>query len=157
MIYRFRLWFCIVPVFTLLAPKAFPQVASSSLSGAITDPQGSPVPRARIEATELATGLRRQTQTTSRGRYVLTDLPAGTFSVDVLKNGFATVHVERVEQTVGQTSTLNLRLSIANAAQRINVAEPLVQLDRVDAQPSARRSNRNKWKTCPSTAAIGQP
>ena len=133
MIYRFRLWFCIVPVITLLAPKAFPQVASSSLSGAITDPQGSPVPRARIEATELATGLRRQTQTTSRGRYVLTDLPAGTFSVDVLKNGFATVHVERVEQTVGQTSTLNLRLSIANAAQRINVAEPLIQLDRVDA------------------------
>ena len=73
----------------------------------MTDQQGRRVPHAKVRATQAATGLQRETETTSQGNYELLDLPAGTFSVQISKDGFSTFRAERVEQIVGQTRTLN--------------------------------------------------
>ncbi len=109
------------------------QVESSSLTGTVTDQQGRRVPHAKVRATQAATGLQRATETTSQGNYELLDLPAGTFSVQISKDGFSTFRAERVEQTVGRTRTLNATLSVSGARQQATITEPLVQLDRVDA------------------------
>jgi hypothetical protein len=109
------------------------QVESSSLTGTVTDQQGKRVPRAKVRATQVATGLQREAETTSQGNYEFAALPAGTFSVQISKDGFATFHVERVEQTVGQTRTLNAMLDVLGGSQQASVTEALVELDRVDA------------------------
>ena len=83
------------------------QVESSSLTGTVTDQQGRFVPHAKVRAIQAATGLHRETETTSQGNYELVDLPAGTFSVEISKDGFSIFHAERVEQIVGRTRTLN--------------------------------------------------
>jgi Carboxypeptidase regulatory-like domain len=113
------------------------QVESSSLTGTVTDQQGKRIPQARVQATQTATGLRRETETSSQGDYQLLDLPAGTFSVQISKDGFSTFHAERVEQIVGHTRTLNARLDVAGESQQTSVTEALVQLDRVDATVGA--------------------
>jgi len=113
------------------------QVESSSLTGTVTDQQGKLVPHAKVRATQAATGLQRETETTAQGNYELVDLPAGTFSVQISKDGFATFQAERVEQIVGQTRTLNARLDVSGGRQQASITEPLVQLDRVNATVSA--------------------
>ena len=112
---------------------ALAQAENSTLTGIVTDQQGRRVPHARVQATEAAKGLQRETETTAQGNYNLLDLPAGIFSVQISKDGFAAFHAEHVEQFVGQTRTLNVKLGLSGGRQETDITEPIVQLDRVDA------------------------
>jgi outer membrane receptor protein involved in Fe transport len=109
------------------------QVESSSLTGTVSDQQGKRIPHAKVRATQVATGLHRETETTAQGYYGLVDLPAGIYSIQISKDGFSIFQAERVEQIVGQTRTLNATLDVAGGVQQASITEPLVQLDRVDA------------------------
>ena len=53
------------------------------------------------------------------------------------RTGFAVFTAEGVEQLVGQTRTLNVRLELAHGNEQTTVTEPLVQLDKVDATMGA--------------------
>jgi hypothetical protein len=112
---------------------AYAQVESSSLTGTVADQQGKRIPGAKVLAIEAARGVRRETETTSQGNYELADLPAGTFSVQFSKVGFSIIRVERVEQIVGQTRTLDVKLDVAGQSQQATVTASLVELDKVDA------------------------
>ncbi|HEX4277316.1 MAG TPA: carboxypeptidase regulatory-like domain-containing protein [Bryobacteraceae bacterium] len=109
------------------------QVDRTAITGTVTDQQGNRVPQSRVRASESATGFQRETLTTSQGTYELPGLPPGTYSIQFFKTGFSTFTVERVEQTVGQTRTLNARLKLAQGAAQTTVTEPLVQPDKVSA------------------------
>ncbi len=109
------------------------QVDRTAITGTVTDPQGNRVPQSTVRATESATGFQRETLTTSQGAYELPGLPPGIYSVQFLKAGFAAITVQRVEQLVGQTRTLNAQLELAGAKQQTTVTEALVELDKVDA------------------------
>ena len=109
----------------------------SSLTGTVTDPQGNRIPHAKIKAIEIATGLQRQTETTSQGSYQLVDLPAGTFTVQISKDGFATFQIERVKQVVGQTHTLDATLAVLGVKEQTTITESLVQLDKASATVGA--------------------
>jgi hypothetical protein len=118
----------------LLSPLLlWAQVDRTAITGTVTDQQGNRVPGTRVRATEGATGLQRETSTTSQGIYELPGLPPGRYSVVFRKPGFAPFIVERVDQTVGQTRTLNARLEVAQGTAQTTVTEALIQLDKVDA------------------------
>jgi hypothetical protein len=125
-------------LFQQLSPIALrAQVDRTAITGTVTDQQGNRVPQSTVRATESATGLRRETLTTSQGTYDLSGLPPGVYSIQFLKAGFSALTVEGVEQLVGQTRTLNVRLELAQGKQQTTVTEPLVQLDKVDATVGA--------------------
>lgn len=109
------------------------QVDRSAITGIVSDQVGRRIPHAVVKATEAATGLQRETETTSHGAYELIDLPAGLFTVEISKAGFSVFTAARVEQIVGHTRTLNARLEVSSVKQQTSVTEPLIQLDRVDA------------------------
>jgi hypothetical protein len=129
----FALFYAVSLLLISFGGTMWAQVESSSLTGKVTDQQGRVVPRAKVRAIQAATGLQRETETTSQGNYELVALPAGTFSVQISKEGFSIFHAERVEQVVGQTRTLNAQLNVSGATERTSITEPLVQLDKVDA------------------------
>jgi hypothetical protein len=125
-------------LFQMLGPIVLQaQVERTAMTGTVTDQQGNRVPQATVRATGSATGFVRETQTTSTGTYELPGLPPGLYSVQFLKTGFTTLSVDTVEQTVGQTRTLNARLELAHGKDQTTVTEPLVQLDKVDATTGA--------------------
>jgi hypothetical protein len=140
---RSRLFPIVSALLISLCGAALAQVESSSLTGTVTDQQSRRIPHAKIRATNAATGLQRETETTSQGNYGLVDLPAGTYSVQISKDGFSTFQAARVEQIVGQTRTLNATLNVSGGVQEATITEPLVQLDRVDATIGA-ASNRSR-------------
>src|SRR3979411_2055901 len=62
----------------LCAPFARTQV-SATLSGLLTDPSGAAVAAASVTATNLDTGLSRDTLTDQAGRYRFLALPVGRY------------------------------------------------------------------------------
>ncbi|HUE04626.1 MAG TPA: carboxypeptidase regulatory-like domain-containing protein [Bryobacteraceae bacterium] len=109
------------------------QVDRTAITGTVADQQGNRIPQSRVRTTEMATGFQRETLTTSEGTYELPGLPPGVYSVQFLKTGFASFTAEGVEQLVGQTRTLDVRLELAQGKEQTTVTESLVQLDKVDA------------------------
>jgi Carboxypeptidase regulatory-like domain len=124
-------------LFALLQPVApivlRAQVDRTALTGTVTDQQGNRIPQSTVRVTEGATGFERETQTTSRGSYELPGLPPGVYRVVFSKAGFADLIAKNVEQLVGQTRTLDVRLDVARGKDETTVTEPLAQIDKVDA------------------------
>jgi hypothetical protein len=125
---RIPIFFCTLG----LALSASAQTERTYLTGVVGDPQGKPVPQAKVVAVQDATDLKRETETTSEGTYQLADLPAGIFTVQFSKEGFSTYQANHVRQIVGQTGTLNVTLSLGDKREEVSVSESLVQLDKVD-------------------------
>ena len=109
------------------------QVNLTAITGTVTDQQGNRVPDSRVRATDTATGFQRETLTTPDGTYNLPGLQPGIYSLQFFKTGFSAFTAEGVEQLVGQTRTLDVRLELAHGKEQTTVTEPLVQLDQVDA------------------------
>src|ERR1700722_20185469 len=123
--------------FLFLTATLAAQVNVSAITGTVADQQNNRIPLARVRAIHSATGLQRETQTTSQGTYEVPDLPPGGYTVQVSKAGFSSFNVERVEPILGQTRTLNVRLELEHGNAQTTVTEPLVQLDKVGATVGA--------------------
>ena len=84
--------------------------ASSRLEGAVTDPQGKPVPNADVRLTGHAGGLRRETRTDDEGRFSIGRLVAGDYNLTAESLGFHPVS-RNIELGVDETVRAELHFS----------------------------------------------
>ena len=105
------------------------QADRSSLNGTVTDSTGLRVPGVTVTVVHAETGLKRQTETTSEGAYVLDRLPLGRYTVTFRKQEFGELRIEGVEETIGATRTLNAQLKPSSLSGETTVAEPLISVD----------------------------
>jgi hypothetical protein len=98
---------------------AWSQTDRAGITGTVTDPNGSPVPAAKITATSLATGLQRSAITTDAGAYTMTALPIGMWTVSIAARGFETVQVARFELQVGQTRTIDAQMTVGSLQSKV--------------------------------------
>ena len=113
------------------------QVERTAITGTVSDQQGNRVPLSNVRVIESSTGFQRETTTNSQGTYELPGLPPGIYSIRFRRPVSRSYTADRVEQTIGQTRTLNVRLEVAHGKEQTTVMEPLVQLDKVDATVGA--------------------
>jgi hypothetical protein len=120
---------CCLTVLLLLSSAALAQVATGSISGTITDPNGANVPAARVTAHNTATGLQSQTQSSEAGLYVFPTLPVGTYEVTVEQPGFKKLTRSGVEVRIATRQELDLKLEVGDVQQTIEVTgeAPLLQ------------------------------
>ena len=90
---RFRFWFvfilCIsLTSFSLLPARAQSTVATGSIQGSVTDPNGAVVPGATITITNKATGQASKTTSTASGTYSSGALTPGDYEVRIEAKGF---------------------------------------------------------------------
>jgi hypothetical protein len=116
---QFSQW---VAAFALTAGLAAAQVATGSLAGTVTDPNGASVPGAKVVATNSATGVKLETITTEAGLYVLPTLPVSTYTVTVEKAGFKKVSRQNIEIRVAQRIDMNIRLEVGDVQQTVEVS-----------------------------------
>jgi hypothetical protein len=102
-----------------------------TVSGTVTDPNGSRVVGAKITITNTAMGTQNSTVTTGVGEYTIPDLPAGTYSTTVVAPGFSTLVRNGITVSVGETATVDLKLAVGQGTATITVTEdaPLLQTD----------------------------
>jgi hypothetical protein len=122
----------------LAGSGCFAQVDRAGLTGTVTDSSGKRIPGARISAIQPATGLVRETVSSSGGVYDIPELPIGFYRVTCTANGFQQSVVDNLEQTVGHTRTLDFTLAVGEVTQQVNVSGLSSQLDETTATLGAR-------------------
>src|SRR5258708_22828044 len=100
-----------VPFFLLLcslSTAAFSQTFRGGITGTITDSSGAAIAGATVQAVSGATGLRRDTTTSTAGEFAFQDLPLGEYTVTASHTGFDQIKVDKVQVEVGKVTSLRL-------------------------------------------------
>ena len=115
-----------VPLVTFLLTTlvtAPAQVVGGTLSGMVTDPAGAAVSNAKVRILNTDTGLERRLTTDSDGRYSAPSIPIGLYTVEISAEGFTEARRTGISLSVGQSSAVNLQLSIRSASEQVTVSD----------------------------------
>src|SRR5215510_5428548 len=110
---------------------------ASGLSGVVRGTSGAVLPGVVVEAQSPALNAKVRTATTdNEGRYGITDLRIGTYTVTFSLSGFATVRREGIELVGGFTATVNADIKVGSVEETVVVtgAAPLVDVQNVRQQ-----------------------
>src|SRR5471030_193679 len=111
------------------AMPAFGQAGRAELFGAIQDPAGLPVPKAKVEAEDQATMVRYSAVSDERGEYRVMGLPAGQYVLTVHQPGFRTYRQSGIALRLADGTALDVKLEVGQPSQSVEViaAAPLLQ------------------------------
>jgi hypothetical protein len=99
---------------------SFGQGDLGALTGSIVDPSGAVVPEATLAITNVNTGAQWSIKSSSAGYYRV-PVPAGTYRVEVRKEGFKTAVASNIVVPVAQVVTIDLTLQVGSATQSVTV------------------------------------
>jgi len=116
---------------TICTHTAMGQTASGTLRGQVSDPSGAVIPGATVSATPAA-GQARTAQTDGQGKYELSGLAPGKYTVTAGAKGF-TAFQQDVEVAARQVTNLDIPLQILVEQERVTVEE---QGTTVDVSPT---------------------
>src|SRR3990167_2294669 len=114
-------------IFSCLLAQA--QSTTATISGTVTDATGAVIAGATVRASNQETGINRGTVTDSSGRYRLSQLSLGLFSVEATMSGFQTEVRSGIRLTLGREAVVDLSLNVGAVTERVEVTgeAPLVQ------------------------------
>lgn len=120
----------------LLSPQTIrAQQLTATLSGVVTDSTGAVIPSATVTVTQNGISTAGRTVVTdSTGNYVVTNLPAGTYTVSVSAKGFQTYLAKGVVLNVAAKRGLDIPLKAGAKTTTVTVQAAAVT---VDTQSSA--------------------
>src|SRR6266567_3218514 len=104
-------------VILLSATSMRAQTGTSSIVGTITDPQGKPVPAAKVTLTDVATNATRSTQSSGTGAYLFDLIKPGDYRIEVEAKGFNKTILDNVRALIGKQTESNVQLSIGAVTQ----------------------------------------
>ena len=112
-----------------LTLPAIAQVATSEISGTITDTTGAVIPGAKVTATNVATNVAHQTTADPAGHYIIPLLPPGDYTVTVEAGGFRTLIQSGISLQIAQQAKLDLTMQVGAVSETLQVTAqaPLLQ------------------------------
>ena len=127
---RFAKWAIVVLSFSY---AAFGQTGGT-ITGVISDPAGAVVANAPVEARNTATGVVAPAATSATGNYTLSDLPAGTYEINVAVTGFKKYIKTGITVQQLQTTRIDVALQVGSATDSVTVVDvaPLLKTETGD-------------------------
>src|SRR5689334_18336628 len=124
----------VLHVLALLAIAAVParaQITTGTVSGTVKDPQGAVVPGATVVLISETKGTKSNPEiTNSTGDYVIPNVTADTYSVEISMEGFKTVQRKNVKVSGGDRVVVPVvTLEVGGASETVNVQaeSPMIQ------------------------------
>jgi len=116
----------IVILALLFTSSSFAQTAD--ISGVVLDPSKAGIPNARLTVTNESTNARSSVLTNETGSFYVSNLPPGSYRVDVEKTGFTTSVRSDVILHIGDRAEMNFEMAVGPASETVTVesAAPLV-------------------------------
>src|SRR6516164_3157375 len=111
----------------------FSQTSSTSLRGTITDPSGQGIPSATVILKNMESGMERSVATDPEGSYQFQQLPAGSYILTVIGQGFSRYERKDVVLLVNTPATANVQLRIGGTTESVTVTSEAPPLNLVDA------------------------
>jgi len=128
---------------------AWAQAGTGELTGLVTDATGAVVPGVPVGLVNSATGISRQTTTSSAGVYRFVSLPiVGTYTLTVQQTGFKAAKVEGIVISVGTTVTANIKLEVGAPAEVVTVTSGAEVVQSSESAVST-LVDRNVWQNMP--------
>ncbi|HJZ78785.1 MAG TPA: TonB-dependent receptor, partial [Pyrinomonadaceae bacterium] len=120
-------------LFSTPAP-AFGQAVYGNISGTVVDSNGAAVSQAKVTITDTGKGVNYVTSTNESGNYSQTHLIVGVYEVRVEMAGFTTYVQRNVNVEVDATTQIDVKLTIGNVGEVVNVTSeaPLLKTERAD-------------------------
>src|SRR5215212_7833691 len=107
------------------------QITTGVVQGAVLDSSGAVLPGVDVTIVNSDTNLTQSRTTGPDGRYVFLQLPPGPYKATFRLSGFGTHVQEGIVLTVGQSVSLNPRLSVGNLAETVTVTgTPVIETTR---------------------------
>ena len=118
-------------IVTLAGSTAIFAQATGGLNGAVADQNGALVQGAGVTVKNSATNLTRNAVTNDEGRWTITQLPVGTYSVSYEKEGFkkAISQSVNVEASVMRSVDVTLDVGATDVFVDVTSDQPLVQAE----------------------------
>jgi hypothetical protein len=106
----------------LAAGGAAAAAARGSLHGRVLDPQGRPVPAARVTLTGEGSAGAREAIADATGSFTLVELAAGRYRLEAGADGFASRAYEAVDVAVGQSYRVDVALATVARSETVNAS-----------------------------------
>lgn len=100
---------------------ALAQEYRGTITGKVTDPNGSVVPDATVVVKNVATNIETTIKTNEDGTYVVPLLLPGKYSVSVNGNGFKTTIREQINLNVSDRLNVDFQLEVGTESQQVTV------------------------------------
>jgi hypothetical protein len=104
------------------------QVLYGTLTGNVTDPSGSATPGVHVEATNLSTNIKHETNTDERGIYRFTDLQPGLYQINVAAKAFSPFAETNVQVQANDVRRVDVKLQLASTSNSVTVSADAVVL-----------------------------
>jgi hypothetical protein len=105
------------------------QTPIGTLEGQITDPAAALVSNAEVSVHNAQTGLTRTVHSSRQGAYHFSDLPIGSYLLEVKAQGFAPYSASSIRIDIGQVVSWPVQLQIASEHSVVNVSGEAVTVD----------------------------
>ena len=97
------------------------QSGDGTVAGAVLDVAGKPIANAAVSVKNESTGSARQATTDADGRFSVSGLPDGLYTVEVSSPSFATSRRKGVKLAAGGTENVSIALNVGELSQSITV------------------------------------
>ena len=126
--------FAILLISISMSSSLWAQAQTATITGTTTDPSNAAIVGAKVVATNTETNAMSQSTTTdAQGRYTISQLPVGTYSVQASLAGFNTVVRAGITLAVGATLVVDFSLPVGQVTQTVNVEG---EVSRVETETS---------------------
>lgn len=115
-------WFLrTVGVFCLVAPLAFGQGATATVTGTITDPSGAAIAGATVQAKNTDTAAVYSAASTNTGNYAIPNLPVGTYTLTASAPGFKAYTHPNLALSATQVLREDIPLEVGTSTETVTV------------------------------------
>ncbi|MBI4905495.1 MAG: TonB-dependent receptor [Acidobacteria bacterium] len=104
------------------------QVLYGSIVGTVTDPTGAVVPKAKVIATGVGTGVTREAESDEAGRFSIASVLPGIYELRVSASGFRTSTKSGVDVKINTVTREEMRLEVGQMTEQVTVAAEVVTL-----------------------------
>jgi hypothetical protein len=104
------------------------QSGTSSVQGTVSDTTGAVIQGASVVLTNNSTGVALNATSDSSGSYSFPSVPPAVYSIDILKQAFASYKISEFKVTVGQHASENAILNVSSTASVVVNASGLSNL-----------------------------
>ncbi|MBL8294937.1 MAG: TonB-dependent receptor [Bryobacterales bacterium] len=112
-----------------ILPSLWSQDFRSTLAGTVTDPAGAAVPGAKVKTVNTQTNAATEVETNESGRYSISFLIPGKYTVTVEASGFKQFVRQNVELQISTSNGLDVKLELGAMTERATISAQMSQLE----------------------------
>ena len=123
-------------------------LAPNQLGGVVIDPSGAAISTAIVAVKNPSTDFTWNTTTSSDGRWLIQNIPSGTYQLSAHAPGFQTMR-STISYDASNPRAYQIGLNIANITSTVEVSADAVTLYTESAQIGGRKEKKNKNAPAP--------